>query len=92
MGGVMWTIVSLIGFGVLVLMARVAVAIAFGNVDDTQAHANSTADWLERQAKAFEARAARWEELHDPESAEYCRTVARGYYRRAQLFRGDVPS
>ncbi len=89
MGGVMWTIVIGCAFYAVVLMARVAVAFAFGNVDQRKSTLD-TAEWLERQAKEFESRAARWEALHDPDAAEYCRSVSRNYARRAQRYREAV--
>jgi hypothetical protein len=79
-------IVVLCGFFLLVLMARVVVAMAFGS-QSAQQQDMITAAWLERQAKDFEERALRCELLRDSEAAEYCRTVSRNYYRRAKKFR-----
>lgn len=80
---VMWTIVGLFGFGALVLMARVAVAQAFGSVDVREAE-RQEASYYESLAREWEARALRWELLHAPEQAEECRETARRYYRRAE--------
>jgi hypothetical protein len=93
MDSVMWSIVWLGGFGVLVLMARVAVAMAFhrsGSPGVGDAYDREKASYYTALAKDYDRKALRWDRLHDPEQAEHCRELARQYYLRAERRRlGD---